>query len=53
MKEVWTYLLTYSGAIQGVFVGHDHCNDFFVDFEGMLLAYGRKTGVGGYGPSPS
>lgn len=38
-------------SIQGLFVGHDHCNDFVVEFEGITMAYGRKTGVGGYGPS--
>lgn len=29
----------------GVFVGHDHNNDYMVDFDGNIaLAYGRKTG---------
>ena len=29
----------------GVFVGHDHNNDYIVDFDGNIaLAYGRKTG---------
>jgi hypothetical protein len=30
--------------------GHDHDNDFYGEYEGILLAYGRKTGYGGYGP---
>ena len=35
-----------------MFAGHDHSNDFVIDFEGILLGYGRKTGCGGYGPPP-
>jgi hypothetical protein len=31
--------------VVGVFVGHDHNNDYLVDYNGYLaLAYGRKTG---------
>jgi len=30
--------------------GHDHANDFAGDYNGILLAYGRKTGFGSYGP---
>ena len=33
-------------------MGHDHCNDYVSSMEGILLGYGRKTGIGGYGPSP-
>ncbi|MGD9909721.1 MAG: metallophosphoesterase family protein [Candidatus Izemoplasmatales bacterium] len=33
-----------SGVIQGIFVGHDHVNDFSFEKEGILLAYGRCTG---------
>lgn len=32
------------GDILGVFVGHDHNNDYAVDWKGILLAYGRYTG---------
>lgn len=39
------------GNILGVFAGHDHCDDYIVDYEGILLGYGRKSGVGSYGPS--
>jgi 3',5'-cyclic AMP phosphodiesterase CpdA len=38
--------------INAIFCGHDHNNDeggFLLDVE---LAYGRKTGYGGYGPYP-
>lgn len=33
-----------------MFVGHDHSDDFCVDYEGIQLGYGRKTGYGSYGP---
>jgi pre-mRNA-splicing factor SYF1 len=36
--------------IRGVFCGHDHNNDFYGDYYGISLYYGRKTGYGGYGP---
>lgn len=32
------------GDITGVFVGHDHDNDYAVMWHGILLAYGRYTG---------
>ena len=38
--------------MKALFVGHDHINDFVVDFEGLQLGYGRKTGYGCYGPAP-
>ncbi|KAK8799658.1 hypothetical protein WA158_006206 [Blastocystis sp. Blastoise] len=39
------------GDIKGVFVGHDHNNCYQINYNGILLAYGRKTGIGCYGPS--
>jgi hypothetical protein len=30
--------------------GHDHNNDYWGRFQGINLAYGRKSGYGGYGP---
>ena len=30
--------------MKGVFVGHDHDNDYAVCWQGILLAYGRFTG---------
>ena len=39
------------GNIEAVFCGHDHNNDFWGDYNGIKLFYGRKTGYGGYGPS--
>lgn len=32
------------GDIVGVFVGHDHDNDYAVNWHGVLLAYGRFSG---------
>jgi hypothetical protein len=32
-----------------VFVGHDHLNDFIFYKDGIMLAYGRATGLNGYG----
>lgn len=37
------------GKTKGLFVGHDHLNDFLLEREGIILAYGRNTGFGGYG----
>ena len=39
-----------SGNIKGVFVGHDHNNDFAGYYGDIELVYGRKTGKSGYGP---
>ena len=33
-----------------VIVGHDHNNDYYGLYEGVYLAFGRKTGYGQYGP---
>lgn len=32
------------GDVRGVFVGHDHDNDFAIPYFGILLAYGRFSG---------
>jgi hypothetical protein len=37
------------GDVMGVFVGHDHVNDFIGDLHGIRLAYGRATGYNTYG----
>ena len=39
MKEIVT-----PGDVMGMFVGHDHDNDYAVMWKGILLAYGRFTG---------
>jgi 3',5'-cyclic AMP phosphodiesterase CpdA len=40
------------GKTVGVFVGHDHSNDYTTVKESILLAYGRKTGENSYGDLP-
>ena len=37
------------GRTKGVFVGHDHENDFAFELMGVTLAYGRYTGYNAYG----
>lgn len=32
------------GDVRGIFVGHDHDDDYAVSWKGILLAYGRYTG---------
>ncbi|MBF0410195.1 MAG: metallophosphoesterase family protein [Candidatus Riflebacteria bacterium] len=36
--------------VMGIFVGHDHVNDYTGFMQGVALAYGKKTGMGAYGP---
>lgn len=36
------------GKTVALFVGHDHWNDYSFTMEGILLAYGRKTGYNSY-----
>ena len=38
-----------SGAVAGVFVGHDHVNDYEGTLDGIRLCYGRAGGFGSYG----
>jgi hypothetical protein len=40
------------GNVKATFCGHDHCNDYWGDYYGISLYYGRKTGYGSYGPFP-
>ena len=35
--------------VMGVFVGHDHENEYAGSLQGICLAYGRVTGLDGYG----
>lgn len=37
-----------SGLITHVLAGHDHCNNFMVDYEGIKLMFACKTGPGCY-----
>ncbi len=38
-----------AGTVRGVFVGHDHVNDFEGDLHGIRLCYGRASGYNTYG----
>lgn len=38
-----------SGAVRGVFCGHDHTNDYVGELFGIRLCYGRATGYATYG----
>ena len=38
-----------AGHTKGVFVGHDHINDFYGEMYGITLGYGRATGYNTYG----
>lgn len=37
------------GDVKGVFVGHDHINDYVGDYYGVKLGYAPGTGFGAYG----
>ncbi|WP_127530386.1 metallophosphoesterase family protein [Paenibacillus kobensis] len=37
------------GDVSGVFVGHDHLNDYWGQLHGIRLCYGRYTGFNAYG----
>jgi hypothetical protein len=41
--------LKSAGDVMGVFVGHDHTNDFAGLLSGIQLCYGRAGGVSSYG----
>ncbi len=41
-------MVTY-GLSKGVFVGHDHLNDFSFVLNDIMLAYGRNSGYSAYG----
>ena len=36
------------GDIMGIFVGHDHINDYIGKYEDIYLGYGRGTGYSTY-----
>ncbi|PLT47574.1 metallophosphoesterase family protein [Paenibacillus sp. FSL W8-1187] len=41
--------LLEGGDVSGVFVGHDHINDYVGELHGISLGYGRATGYATYG----
>lgn len=36
--------LKKTGNIYGIFCGHDHYNDYLINYQGIALCYGRKSG---------
>jgi hypothetical protein len=38
-------------SVEWVVCGHEHVNDYYGNYYGINLAYGRKTGFGCYGPA--
>lgn len=42
-------------TVEWMSCGHDHFSDFYGKYknQGPYLAYGRKTGFGGFGPKPT
>lgn len=42
-------LILSSGNVRACFCGHSHRNDCWFEEEGVIFAYGRSTGYGGYG----
>lgn len=40
--------LKEGGLITHVLAGHDHCNNFIVNYNGVVLAFACKTGAGAY-----
>lgn len=45
-------VLVEQGKTKGVFVGHDHLNNFEFTMDGVLLAYGQISGYSAYGNLP-
>lgn len=41
--------LAEMGDVMGTFVGHDHVNDYWGEWHGIRLCYGRQTGYNTYG----
>jgi hypothetical protein len=41
--------LVRTGDVKGVFVGHDHINDYVGELKGIKLGYSRSIGYGTYG----
>ncbi len=44
--------IVFYDKTKGVFVGHDHLNDFSFTYKRVLLAYGQVTGYSAYGDLP-
>ena len=43
--------LKEDSTVEWIVSGHDHNNDYYGNYDGINLAFGRKTGYGSYGPA--
>lgn len=50
VKNTMMDILNRSKSCKGIFVGHDHYNDYAFKLDNILLAYGRVSGHYDYGP---
>jgi hypothetical protein len=41
-------LVSELGSTDLIIAGHEHINNFCIDYEGVKLVYGLKTGIGSY-----
>ena len=44
------YAMLREGHMKGLFVGHDHINDYWGEHFGIALGFGRYSGYNSYGP---
>ncbi|KAL4427687.1 hypothetical protein ABPG75_001776 [Micractinium tetrahymenae] len=50
VRDTGLFALARALGITAIYSGHDHSNDYSGVLHGVRLAYGRKSGYGGYGP---
>ncbi|KAL4444638.1 hypothetical protein ABPG77_002455 [Micractinium sp. CCAP 211/92] len=50
VRDTGLFQLSRALGIGAIYSGHDHDNDYLGVMQGVRLAYGRKSGYGGYGP---
>jgi len=48
-EGIGSAVLKRAGNVRACFCGHSHRNDFHFEEDGIIFAYGRCTGYGGYG----
>ncbi|PRW60250.1 ser thr phosphatase family [Chlorella sorokiniana] len=51
-RDTGLFSLAKQLGVTAIYSGHDHNNDYAGVLDGVRLAYGRKSGYGGYGPPP-
>jgi 3',5'-cyclic AMP phosphodiesterase CpdA len=50
MKDTGLFDIAAKYGVKGIFVGHDHVNDWCGILDNVTLCYGRKTGYSSYNP---